>query len=95
MAAIWSRILAPARRRESRVNAGPRRDRRQPRFVVTTYLTVKEVDARTRYERVYCARGDIEWFDRLTMRPAQAMPAHTFRRFARPAAPPSAAAPRR
>jgi hypothetical protein len=30
-----------------------------PRFVVTS-LPAKEVDARTLYERVYCARGDME-----------------------------------
>ena len=30
-----------------------------PRFVVTS-LAAKEIDARTLYERVYCARGDME-----------------------------------
>jgi hypothetical protein len=39
----------------------PNRDENcaNPRFVVTS-LPAKEVDARTLYERVYCARGDME-----------------------------------
>src|SRR5699024_696394 len=38
-----------------------------PRFIVTS-LSPAAWKAQALYERLYCARGDMEWFDRLTMR---------------------------
>ena len=53
----WSRdrrVVAKAEWMPGRGESGA-----NPRFVVTS-LPAKEVDARTLYERVYCARGDME-----------------------------------
>jgi hypothetical protein len=49
----------PARRRQGRADAGPRRAERQPRFVVTSPNAVR-ADARTLYEQMYRARGEME-----------------------------------
>jgi len=60
---LWTTLNSWTRRRRVVAKAewmpGRGENGANPRFVVTS-LPAKEVDARTLYERVYCARGDME-----------------------------------
>src|SRR3712207_2470579 len=55
----WSTLDSWSRRRRVVGKAEWTRGAPNPRFVVTT-LKPRECDARTLYERIYCARGDME-----------------------------------
>jgi hypothetical protein len=55
----WSTLDSWSRRRRVVGKAEWTRGEANPRFVVTS-LKPRECDARTLYERVYCARGDME-----------------------------------
>jgi hypothetical protein len=55
----WSTLDSWSRRRRVVGKAEWTRGEANPRFVVTS-LRHAEIDARTLYERVYCARGDME-----------------------------------
>jgi hypothetical protein len=55
----WSTLDSWSRRRRVVGKAEWTRGEANPRFVVTS-LRPAEIDARTLYERVYCARGDME-----------------------------------
>lgn len=55
----WSTLDSWSRRRRVVGKAEWNRDEANPRFVVTS-LKRSEIDARVLYERIYCARGDME-----------------------------------
>jgi hypothetical protein len=55
----WSTLDSWSRRRRVVAKAEWTRGEANPRFLVTS-LKRSEIDARTLYERVYCARGDME-----------------------------------
>jgi hypothetical protein len=55
----WSTLDSWSRRRRVVAKAEWTRGEANPRFVVTS-LKLAEADARTLYERIYCARGEME-----------------------------------
>jgi len=55
----WSTLNSWSRRRRVVGKAEWTRGEANPRFIVTS-LTPRECDARTLYERIYCARGEME-----------------------------------
>ena len=75
----WSTRDSWSRRRRVIGKAAWSRGEANPRFVVTS-LKPQEVRARRLYETLYCFRGEMEWFDRLTMRSDQGVPTRPVRR---------------
>jgi hypothetical protein len=70
---LWTTLDSWSRRRRVVAKAEWTQDKANPRFVVTS-LKPKATGARHLYEQIYCARGEMEWFDKLTMRPHQRVP---------------------